>query len=449
MTTKLKLNQVAPPPPSKSETTAALNNKVNTTTYNSDLNSLQGRLNSIENNFSNYLPLSGGALTGGLSTTSSTIDMKNTNITLGTAPSATNFSEVWFLHPFGASHSLGFVGSTINSSNTVKTRLRVMRNSTTTTKMADLGVGIDNDGNVFTEAPTPATTDNSTQIATTAYVKDCVPKSVGDVNTPVYTDANGVITSTGKSFANYSLTTHTHNNLTPVSGSALPTGNLSSDGLQLVEVYNNGYPTTYGNVINVQGSDHKGAGQLLLGWSGSNNGIASIYYRNKRDNITTWSDWKELSFADHTHSYLPINSPAITGTPTAPTAAVSTNNTQIATTAFVKSAMSTWNAVTLTPVNTYCTSVTGNFAACYQNPYLKLCTVGFNLCLAATTIPSNTAIVTGFPKALHHFGCALCNGTINIRAYISTTGALMLDGAQTLSSTVWVDGSVTYPYSSL
>lgn len=54
-------------------------------------------------------------------------------------------------------------------------------------------------------APTAATSTNSTQIATTAYVKDCVPKSIGDANTPVYTDANGVITSTGKSFANYAL----------------------------------------------------------------------------------------------------------------------------------------------------------------------------------------------------------------------------------------------------
>jgi uncharacterized MAPEG superfamily protein len=32
----------------------------------------------------------------------------------------------------------------------------------------------------------------------------------------------------------------------------------------------------------------------------------------------------------------PINSPALTGTPTAPTAAAATNNTQIATTAFAQ-----------------------------------------------------------------------------------------------------------------
>ncbi|EPU5579760.1 phage tail protein, partial [Escherichia coli] len=35
----------------------------------------------------------------------------------------------------------------------------------------------------------------------------------------------------------------------------------------------------------------------------------------------------------------PLSSPALTGTPTAPTAAQSVNNTQIATTAFVKSAI--------------------------------------------------------------------------------------------------------------
>ena len=37
----------------------------------------------------------------------------------------------------------------------------------------------------------------------------------------------------------------------------------------------------------------------------------------------------------------PLNSPALTGTPTAPTAAAGTNNTQIATTAFVSNAIST------------------------------------------------------------------------------------------------------------
>lgn len=88
---------------------------------------------------------------------------------------------------------------------------------------------------------------------------------------------------------------------------AAPTGNLAVNGLQAFAVYNdgNGYPTAFGNVINIQSnsagsgsSGYAGAGQLLLGWSGTTNGVANLYYRNKRDNQTTWSDWKQIAFTD-------------------------------------------------------------------------------------------------------------------------------------------------------
>lgn len=80
---------------------------------------------------------------------------------------------------------------------------------------------------------------------------------------------------------------------------AMPAGNLDVDGIQAFGVYNDtGYPFNYGNVLNVQGSQFKGAGQLMLGWSGTTNGVANIYYRNKRDNQTTWSAWKTVSFTD-------------------------------------------------------------------------------------------------------------------------------------------------------
>jgi len=52
----------------------------------------------------------------------------------------------------------------------------------------------DSSGNFYTEAPTPATTDSSTKMATTAYVKACVPKTVGSASIPVYSNSNGVIT---------------------------------------------------------------------------------------------------------------------------------------------------------------------------------------------------------------------------------------------------------------
>ena len=95
----------------------------------------------------------------------------------------------------------------------------------------------------------------------------------------------------------------------------MPADNLATDGLQVYGVYNDtGYPFNYGNVINVQGSEFRGAGQLMLGWSGNTNGIASIYYRNKRDNQTTWSDWRTLAFADTDDSgYLRKSGGAMTG----------------------------------------------------------------------------------------------------------------------------------------
>lgn len=71
---------------------------------------------------------------------------------------------------------------------------------------------------------------------------------------------------------------------------------LHGAGVKLYEAYNNGYPTTYGNVLAVQGSAHMGAGELLLGWSGGDGTHASLYYRNHRDNTSTanWSAWATI-----------------------------------------------------------------------------------------------------------------------------------------------------------
>ena len=51
-------------------------------------------------------------------------------------------------------------------------------------------------------------------------------------------------------------------------------------------------------------------------------------------------DPKPMSEADIIQYYAPLNSPHLTGIPTAPTASANTNSTQIATTAFVKTQIS-------------------------------------------------------------------------------------------------------------
>ncbi|GKW23732.1 hypothetical protein PEC311524_13260 [Pectobacterium carotovorum subsp. carotovorum] len=62
-------------------------------------------------------------------------------------------------------------------------------------------------------------------------------------------------------------------------------------------------------------------------------------YLKKMQETTGESLQKHLAASDPHSQYAPKNSPALTGTPTAPTTAQTANNTQIATTAFVKSAL--------------------------------------------------------------------------------------------------------------
>lgn len=64
-------------------------------------------------------------------------------------------------------------------------------------------------------------------------------------------------------------------------------------GIRLYEAYgvSANYPTNYGNVLAAQGDAAIGAGELLMGWSGSDGGYAGLYYRNCRDHANTWSPW--------------------------------------------------------------------------------------------------------------------------------------------------------------
>ena len=78
--------------------------------------------------------------------------------------------------------------------------------------------------------------------------------------------------------------------LTSQGNKTAATGNTSpASGVRLYQVYNNGYPTPYGNLLSVKGG---GAGELLLSWHNANR----IYYRSLRDNGDNWLGWNELAF---------------------------------------------------------------------------------------------------------------------------------------------------------
>lgn len=66
----------------------------------------------------------------------------------------------------------------------------------------------------------------------------------------------------------------------------------SDSGLIMGEVYNNGYPTEYGNVLRLTGT---GDGEILIGWSGVNGAPAPAYIRSHRDTADAeWSEWAML-----------------------------------------------------------------------------------------------------------------------------------------------------------
>ncbi|EBB0158258.1 phage tail protein [Salmonella enterica] len=66
----------------------------------------------------------------------------------------------------------------------------------------------------------------------------------------------------------------------------------SDNGLIMGEVYNNGYPTQYGNVLRLTGT---GDGEILIGWSGTNGAPAPAYIRSHRDTADAeWSEWAML-----------------------------------------------------------------------------------------------------------------------------------------------------------
>lgn len=72
------------------------------------------------------------------------------------------------------------------------------------------------------------------------------------------------------------------------------TGLPRTSGVSMTRAYNNGYPTSYGNVLNVAGN---GTGQLLLGWSGNDSTTEHLWYRSHRDTSTGgWGTWQKIAY---------------------------------------------------------------------------------------------------------------------------------------------------------
>lgn len=183
----------------------------------------------------------------------------------------------------------------------------------------------------FTGKPTAPTADqssNDTQLATTAFVRSAiaalVDSSPGALDTlnelaaALGNDPNFATTMTnalagkmdkaanGADIQNKSMFVQNIGAL-PASGTAVAANRLvsrgtlpaltgttrgSDGGLIMGEVYNNGYPTEYGNILRLTGT---GDGEILIGWSGVNGAPAPAYIRSHRDTPDAeWSEWAML-----------------------------------------------------------------------------------------------------------------------------------------------------------
>ncbi|WP_404856232.1 beta strand repeat-containing protein, partial [Escherichia coli] len=78
--------------------------------------------------------------------------------------------------------------------------------------------------------------------------------------------------------------------VTALSGSTQGTA-----GIQMYEAYNNSYPTAYGNVLHMKGASAAGEGELLIGWSGTSGAHAPVFIRSRRDHTdAAWSAWAQV-----------------------------------------------------------------------------------------------------------------------------------------------------------
>lgn len=118
----------------------------------------------------------------------------------------------------------------------------------------------------------------------TAYVNPAnFVTSLGTNGNYVTWTKNGTTNNLTVPFATTSNVLNNLGNRTAISGTT-----VGQSGLRLYEVYNNGYPVTYGNVLNIGGH---GYGELLFQWTADSN-PGHLYYRSKRDVASqAWSNW--------------------------------------------------------------------------------------------------------------------------------------------------------------
>lgn len=180
-------------------------------------------------------------------------------------------------------------------------------------------------------APTAPTADNSTTVATTAFVKNqqyatlASPGLTGTPTAPTAAVGTNTTQVSTTAFVYAVLAAYGFGNV----GAAIPGGTTGS--IDSNTIPSGAYQVTASNTGTKPFSDTSG---FLLVFQGAGSTVAhQMYYDDTTARMfsrayasSAWTAWREAAYLD---------SPTFTGTPAAPTAAADTNTTQLATTAFV------------------------------------------------------------------------------------------------------------------
>ncbi|HEG1701376.1 tail fiber protein [Escherichia coli] len=204
------------------------------------------------------LPLSGGALTGGL-TSSGEIVSKYAN---GFRIAYGSFG--FFIRNDGSNtyFMLTASGNTLGSWNGLRP---ITINNTS--GAVSIGNGLNVTGGINGSLNGNAST--ATKLQTARNINGVKFDGSGDINI-------NTLVSRGR--------------VTALSGSTQGTA-----GIQMYEAYNNSYPTTYGNVLHMKGASAAGEGELLIGWSGTSGAHAPVFIRSRRDTTdAAWSAWAQV-----------------------------------------------------------------------------------------------------------------------------------------------------------
>ena len=169
-------------------------------------------------------------------------------------------------------------------------------------------------------APTAAAATNTTQIATTAFVQSAVSGGTGGyapIASPTFT---GTVTiPAGASISGYALLAGpalTGTPTAPTAATVTNTTQIATTAFVKAQAYATLASPTFTGTVTIP------AGASISGFAP----LAS----------PTFTGTVTIPAGASISGFAPLASPALTGTPTAPTAIVATNNTQIATTAYVK-----------------------------------------------------------------------------------------------------------------